>query len=384
MIRRRLTAAIATAALLAALAAAGPASGADPGRWRLAQADRVPLSYFQGVTHSAAGSWFFDGITVGLYRTNRGLVQQADDPSALTPDLTAQGFNHIGDLTWDPREGGRLLLGLECYVPGTPNGGNTCGRGAIGVADPATLKLRYAVGLDPADIAKAMWAEVAPGGHELWTSSGRDLLAYDTAAIVPGAAAPLRPVRRLAGAVPPSGVTGAAFYRGRLLLAGQDGGALQVWSVDVAGATAPVLELELPGVAAESEGLDVLDARGGVLHWLLTPFPPSGAHPTYGPGHSELLTFVPAADARLRVRVVPARVPAGSPTRLTVTVTERFAGRVHRVEGARVSAGAAHALTAADGTAHLRVRRSKPGALRVTATKQRLVAGRASVLVRAR
>ena len=187
--------------MVAALAAPGPAVGADPGRWRLAQADSVPLSYFQGLTHSAAGSWFFDGITVGLFRTDRRLVQKADNPSALTPDLTAQGFNHIGDLTWDAREGGRLLLPLECYVPGQPNGGNTCGRGAIGVADPATLKLRYAVGLDPADIAKAMWAEVSPGGSELWTSSGRDLLAYDATAIAPGAPALLRPVRRLTGAV---------------------------------------------------------------------------------------------------------------------------------------------------------------------------------------
>ena len=59
------------------------------------------------------------------------------------------------------------------------------------MADPATLQLRYAVALDPADIPKAMWAEVAPGGDELWTSSGSDLLAYDTAAIAAGAAAPL-------------------------------------------------------------------------------------------------------------------------------------------------------------------------------------------------
>jgi hypothetical protein len=197
--------------MVAALAAPGPASGADPGRWRLAQADSVPLSYFQGLTHSASGSWFFDGITVGVFRTDRALAQKASNPSALTPELTAQGFNHIGDLTWDAREGGRLLLPLECYVPGQPNGANTCGRGAIGVADPATLQLRYAVALDPADIAKAMWAEVSPGGAELWTSSGNDLLAYDLAAVAPGAPAPLRPVRRLAGAVPPSGVTGAAF-----------------------------------------------------------------------------------------------------------------------------------------------------------------------------
>ncbi len=61
------------------------------------------------------------------------------------------------------------------------------------MADPATLKLRYAVALDPADIPKAMWAEVAPGGHELWTSSGDDLLAYDTAALAPGAAVPCAP-----------------------------------------------------------------------------------------------------------------------------------------------------------------------------------------------
>jgi hypothetical protein len=183
------------------------------------------------------------------------------------------------------------------------------------------------------------------------------------------------------GAVPPSGVTGAAFYRGRLLLAGQEGGALQVWSIDVTGATPPRLELELPGVAAESEGLDVLDARGGVLHWLLSPVAPGGAKPTYGPGHSELLTFVPAAEARLRVRVTPARVVAGRTTRVTVTVTHRYAGRVHRVEAARVSVGAVHAVTRSDGTARVAVRRSKPGKLRVTATKQRLLAGRGSVAV---
>ena len=311
---------VAGAALLVALALVGPAGAADPGLWRLSQADSVRLDYFQGLTHAADGSLFFDGITVGLFRTDRDLRQRAQVANALTPDLSAQGFNHIGDPTWDAREGGRLLLPLECYVPGAPNGGNTCGRGAIAVADPTTLKLRYAVSLDPADIAKAMWAEVAPGGSLLWTSSGRDLLAYDTAAIAAGATAPLRPVARLAGAVPPSGVTGATFYRGRLLLAGQAAGALQVWSIDVSGATPPRLELELPGVAAESEGLDIVDARGGILHWLLTPFPPGGAKPTYGPGHSELLTFVPAADARLRVRATAARQA------IAVTVTLRYAG----------------------------------------------------------
>jgi hypothetical protein len=367
---------LAGAALLLALAfaLAGPASASDPGHWRLSQADSVSLNYFQGLTHAADGSLFFDGIVVGLFRTDRDLRQRAQVANALTPDLSAQGFNHIGDLTWDAREGGRLLLPLECYVPGQPNGGNTCGRGAIAVADPATLKLRYAVALDPADIAKAMWAEVAPGGNLLWTSSGRDLLAYDTAAINAGATTPLRPVKRLVGAVPPSGVTGAAFYRGRLLLAGQEAGALQVWSIDVSGATPPRLELELPGVAAESEGLDVVDARGGILHWLLTPFPPGGAKPTYGTGHSELLTFVPATEARLRV--LASRLADG---RVHVIVRQRYSGRFHRVEGARVSAAGVHALTGPDGTADLRARRR--GTLRITATKEQLVAGHATLRV---
>jgi hypothetical protein len=361
-------------ALLAALALAGPASGADPGRWRLAQADSVPLNYFQGLTHSAAGSVFFDGIFQGLYRTDRDLHQRAQNRNAIAPDLSAQGFNHIGDLTWDAREGGRLLLPLECYVPGAPNGGNTCGRGAIEVADPASLGPRYSMALDPADIPKAMWAEVAPGGHELWTSSGHDLLAYETAAIAPGVTTPLRPVKRLVGAVPPSGVTGAVFYHGRLLLAGQDAGRLQVWSVDVTGATPRRLELELPGVAAESEGLDVIDARGGMLHWLLSPLAPGGAKPTYGTGHCELLTFVPTADARLHVRA--SVLGTG---KVLVIVRLRYSGAFHRVEGARVSAGRAHALTGHDGTADLRVRQA--GAVRITARKAKLIAGHATLRV---
>jgi hypothetical protein len=293
----------------------------------------------------------------------------------LTPDLAAQGFNHIGDPTSDGREGGRVLLPLECYVPGTPNGGNTCLRGAIGVLDPATLRLRYTVTLDPAYIAKAMWAEVAPGGHELWTSRDHDLVVYDTAAIAPGAAS-IRPiaVNRLSV----SNVTGAAFYHGRLLLAADNDGVLQVWSLDATGGT-PELELELPGVAAESEGLDVLDARGGVLHWLLTPFPSGGRKPTYGTGHSELLTFVPAADARLRLRATRSRIVVGRATTVTATVTMRYSGRVHRVQGARVRAGGVTAITGRDGTARLRLRPARPGPLRLVATKQKLDAGRTTL-----
>ena len=165
-----------------------------------------------------------------------------------------------------------MLLPLECYTAGGPNGGNTCGTGSIGVADPATLAFGYYVKLDPAEIPKAMWVEASPDGQLLWTSSGPDLLAYRSADVSAANAAPGAPpihsVRRLAGAVPPSGVTGAAFYRGRLLLAGAQGTTYQVWSVDVA-TGARRLELELTQVQGEAEGLrrSRCWARGSTSWW---------------------------------------------------------------------------------------------------------------------
>jgi len=151
--------------------------------------------------------------------------------------------------------------------------------------------------------------EVAPGGDELWTSSGNDLLAYDLAAVRPGAPAPLRPVRRLAGAVPPSGVTGAAFYHGRLFLAGQDAGALQLWSVDVSGATAPQLELELPGVAAESEASTSSTRAAGSCIGC-SPVPAGRRGATYGRAQRVVDLRArrrrPAAGPRGAARVAPA------------------------------------------------------------------------------
>jgi hypothetical protein len=67
-------------------------------------------------------------------------------------------------------------------------------------------------------------------------------------------------------------------------------------------------------------------------------------------------------------------------TTIAVTVTLRYGGRLHRVEGARVSAAGVHGLTGRDGTARLRIR-GRHRTLRVTATKERLLAGRASVQV---
>src|SRR3954463_7958148 len=225
--------------VLATCLSAAPARAADPGRWRVTGTPTLPLLYYQGVTVDPARNFYFDGIFVGLYRTNPAFTETARNADVIPPGVHAsEGYNHIGDISWDRAEGGRVLLPLECYVPNGPNGGNTCLHGSIGVADPGTLQWRYHVKLDPAEIPKAMWNEVSPDGTLVWTSSGADLLAYRAADIsLPHAApahAPIHSVRRLTGPVPPTGITGATFVDGRMLVAGQNGKTFRVYSIDLA------------------------------------------------------------------------------------------------------------------------------------------------------
>jgi hypothetical protein len=353
------------AAILAVAPAAAEAAG--PGRWKLADTVDLPLDYFQGITHGSTGNVLFVGVFEGAYRTNTKLVEQARvNPSIYPADVAAIGFNHVGDPTFDAAEGGRLLAPMECYRP-NENPSNTCGIGGFGVLDPVTLAWRYWVRLDQADIPKAMWAEASPDGQLVWTSSGNDLLAYRASDIAAANAAtsasstPIKPVRRLTAAVPPSGVTGAVFSGGRLLLAGEDE-ALQVWSVDVTGATPARLEIELPvSLHAESEGLDALALRGGLLHWLLSPFVDE---PTYGMGHTELLTFAPASSSALRLRVVRKGRDA------LVRVTTRY-GAVPR---AIVRLGKRSATASAAGT--VRLRKVPRGRFTVRASKLSLRAAK--------
>src|SRR5919199_1719630 len=114
----------ALAAGLAGLALAGPALAAgDPGRWTETGRSTVPVSYYQGVA-SDDGRLFFDGVFAGLYRTDASLDEQAGTDNVFPPDVrTREHYNHVGDIAFDEREGGRVLLPTECYYPGTAGGG---------------------------------------------------------------------------------------------------------------------------------------------------------------------------------------------------------------------------------------------------------------------
>ncbi|HEY1275016.1 MAG TPA: hypothetical protein VGF25_08895 [Thermoleophilaceae bacterium] len=343
------------------------AEARDPGRWTLTGYSSVPNVYWQGVTSDPGRHMWFDGVVEGLYGTRPSLVQTAGTDAAIPPAVkAAEGYNHIGDISWDPAEGGRVLLPLECYTPGGPNGGNTCGTGSIGVADARTLAWRYYVKLDPTEIPKAMWVERSPDGQLLWTSSGRDLLAYRAADVNPANAAPGAPpihsVRRIAGAVPPSGITGAAFLGGRLYLAGGDTTPWQVWSVDLT-TGARALEIELNAVG-ESEGLDTVPLLGGELHWLVPPLA-IGQKPTFGPT-SGLVHFARLAGRqRLRVKVRARGAAATRRVRLSVSVTRRHKA----VRGASVQFAGRQTRTGRRGKAKLVVTLATGGRFRVIARK---------------
>jgi hypothetical protein len=339
-----------TAALAAllALALCAPAAAKDPGRWTLSGWSSVSNFYWQGVTSAGpTAPLYFSGPVEGVYRTSRFLSQTAAMSQAIPASVKAvEGYNHVGDISFDGRDGRRVLLPLECYSPGGPNGGNTCGTGAIGTADPNTLAFRYYVKLDPTEIAKAMWVEASPDGL-LWTSSGNDLLAYRasdvSAANASPAAPPIHSVRRLAGAVPPSGVTGAAFRGGRLFLAGAQGTTYQVWSVGLATGKRR-LELELKNVQGEAEGLHVTSLLGGTLHFLVAPL---AQKPSFGPTVA-LLHLTPSVGSGLRVTATATRRGSHRP-RVRVRVTRRGSP----VKGAKVAIAGARARTNARGVTAL-------------------------------
>ncbi|HET8754660.1 MAG TPA: hypothetical protein VFM58_01535 [Solirubrobacteraceae bacterium] len=370
--KRRLS--VLSAVLVVGVVVCAPAAvAADPGRWRATGVSRIPLEYFQGMTSAPDRSMWFDGVILGLYRTDPRLDERRRNEAVVPPDVTArEGYNHVGDITWDAREGGRILLPLECYYPGRAEGANSCRTGAIGVADPLTLRWRYYVKLDPAEIPKAMWAEVSPDGRRIWTSSGADLLAYRTRDVVrrraAPAAAPIRAVRRLVGAAPGPGITGAAFYGDRLLMATQDDTLFRVWSVDLTTGRRR-LEIERT-IVGESEGLDVVDALGGVLHWIVTPFDPQGRDPTYAPPGNALLHFASTMPRRrLRLSATPRTLTVGRRTRVTFTATVRRGGRRVRVAGAVVRFDGQVERTSAAGTVHVRIRPHRAGRHRARATR---------------
>jgi hypothetical protein len=362
------------AVFVATLALTSTASARDPGRWLLTGASSIPDSYWQGLTSNPSDSQlFFIGPFQGLWQTTPQLVQTAGVSKAIPTSVKQSvGYNHIGDPTWLDGEGGRIVLPMECYNP-SANPTNTCGKGAFGIADPSTLAFRYYVQLDPAHIPKAMWAETSPNGKLIWTSVDNDLLAYRASDVTRANAAPsgpmLEPVKTLPGAVPPTGVSGAVFRHGHLLIAGESNHDYDVWAVNTkTGHRKLKVEQHFCG---ESEGLDLFSALGGRLHWIIAPSDDSGCKLSFGPT-SALLHFV-RQPARKRYRVtantVGIGIGAGS-SEVQVSVHARVTRHGGRpVHGATVRFAGGKARTGRRGRVIVSTTLATPGRFAVFARK---------------
>jgi hypothetical protein len=388
--------------MLVAMAAAGPAQAEDPGRWTETGKSTIPLYYYQGIASDPAKRLFFNGVYTGLYRTDPLLGETARNDDVIPPDVHArEQYNHIGDIAWDAREGGRVLLPMECYypraAPGQEDPNNTCNTGSFGVADPETLRWRYYVKIDPAVMAKAMWVAVSPDGKLAWTGIGKDLFAFSMDDITEANAAPagpaIKPVRVLKDARPPSGVTGAAFHRGKFYVAGQDAPeGFQVWSIDLE-TGARQLEIEKK-IVGESEGIDFFEGLGGTLHWMIQPYNEENV-PTYGVSNGTLLHFVPkegvagpagevgppAKPAKISPAAAPRHIRSGAVTRVRFTVRAPVAGRLEPVNGAKVTFLGRSAKTDRNGRAAVRVRPGAAGVQRARVTRADLRPGKVNIRV---
>lgn len=280
--------------LLAMVMAIAAPAAAGPATWREVGRTEIPLYYYQGMTHDEAGNRYFTGIHIGLYRTDPALNETGRNDDVIGLEVHArENYNHVGDPSYYD---GRLFLPLECYYPPA---GNTCGHGSVGIADPETLEMEYYVKLDPSEISKVMWCEVSPDGTLLWTQEGNDLLAYDMAAFTEANAAPgadpITAVRKLVGAVPPSGITGATFIGDRLFVAGGTESGGEIYSIDLT-TGAHTLETSIEYIG-ESEGLDddfdlkkSADSIIGSLHYMVMPYNEEGP-PTNGITNGVLYHF---------------------------------------------------------------------------------------------
>jgi hypothetical protein len=335
-------------ALVAVAAAPAAAHAADPGLWIKTSQLTKPAWYRQGLASDpATGNVFFSGSFSGITLThNEAEVKQ--NANAIPKDVAdREKYNHIGDIAFDPAEGGRILLPLESYAP-LAKDTNPAKTASIGVMDSKTLAWKYYVKLDPSEIDKAQWVATDPEHGLVWTIGDVSLLAYNLSDINPANAAPnaapIHSVRHLDNVVP-DGAGGAVVIGNRIYLSQLVNGVDRVISMDLTtGATQ--VEIEVPE-SFEQEGLDTGPYLDGFLHWELVP----GA----GLSNTQVLNFVPKG-ARLALKLNPSRVKAGKKTSLTATATvlaNSFAIPLRDVE---VRLGGKRARTTAQGRAKLTVK----------------------------
>ena len=128
-------------AIAVSMVGAPTASAAD--LWTETGRSITSVNYWQGVTFDTGSRTFnFDGPAEGLWRTDATLSRLAGKSTGIPSSVKiSEGWNHVGDLSFDATSGARLIVPLECYYPSASDP-NTCKTGGLGVVDPVTLAWR--------------------------------------------------------------------------------------------------------------------------------------------------------------------------------------------------------------------------------------------------
>jgi hypothetical protein len=331
-----------------ALALPSAAQAADPGLWIKTSQLTKPATYRQGLaSNPLTGDVFFSGSFNGITRTHNE-VELKKNTEAIPKDVSGRElYNHIGDIAFDPAEGGRILLPLESYQP-LQKDTNPSKTASIGVMDATTLAWKYYVKLDPTEINKAQWVATDKEHGLVWTIGDISLLAYNISDINPAnaapGAAPIHSVRRLDNVVP-DGAGGAIVLGNRIYLSQLVNGVNRVISMDLT-TGAQQVEIEIPG-DLEEEGLDFGPYLDGLLHWELVP----GA----GLSNTQVLNFVPKG-ARLGLLLNRARIKARKKQKITAFAVVSANGEKVPLRDVEVRLGGKRVKTDAHGRAKLTVK----------------------------
>ena len=211
-----------------------PAHAADPGRWKLTGTTSLPLFYYQGVTADPARNLYFDGVYVGLYRTDSAFTRDRPhrrrDPArrALARGLQPHRRHQLGPRRGRARPAAARVLRPERAQRRQPvparldrrrRSGARCSGATTSSSTPPRSRRRCGTRSRPTGRC------CGPRAATTCSPTGRPT---SRAANASPEHAPIHSVRRLRGAVPPSGITGATFIDGRLYVAGQGGGPFRV------------------------------------------------------------------------------------------------------------------------------------------------------------
>lgn len=204
--------------------------------------------YRQGVASLPGGGWVFSGTTV-LARTDRALVQEAADTTAVPDEFVPEGYEHIGDV--DVTDG---VLYAPLEQPDYARGEQR-----MACYDPQTLT--YVASQPVAQRHNSFVAVEGDRAYSMKGFSGDQILVYEV-----GDGCTFTPLDPIEMSARVNRVQGADVADGALWLSTDDA-ERALYRVDLeTGSVAPIGAMSHVAEEGEGEGIDATTRQRGLLH----------------------------------------------------------------------------------------------------------------------